>query len=157
MQALLLLLQEQYGLRVNLILLACWVGSEGKCFTPASLLRVHEQTQHWHETTVKALRAMRRSIDISEETLALRESLKKSEINAEQVELFRLYETCHEYFFDTTLDSDKERATLNNLLLIFEMPPATFHLDLLIQLSCIALDSLSESRAAEIIRSLKAT
>ena len=156
MQALLLLLQEQYGFRVNLLLLACWAGSQKKCFMPDALLRIHTKTLHWHESTIKSLRTMRRGITESDDTATFRESLKKAEIDAEQLELLRLYESCHESNFDTKLELDEGPATIHNLLSVFKIASSNFHLDLLIQLSCIAVDSLDEGTAKAVLRSIEA-
>jgi len=156
MQALLLLLQEQYGFRVNLLLLACWAGSQKKCFMPDALLRIHTSTLHWHESTVKSLRAMRRGVAESDDNAGLRESLKKAEIDAEQLELFQLYKICHESNFDTKLELEEGPATVHNLLAVFKITSSNFHLDLLVQLCCVAVDSLDEETAKEILRSIEA-
>ena len=155
LQALLLLLQEQYDFRINILLLACWAGAEGKCFTPEALIGVHEKTLHWHESTVKTLRIMRRSITPSEDTINLIDTLREAELKAEKIELLRLYEACHDDLFQTNMNIETGLATLHNLLIIFEMAPANWHLDLLVQLSCLVNDSLDEARATELIGSIR--
>ena len=82
--------------------------------------------------------------------------IKKAEIDAEQLELLRLYESCHESNFDTKLELDEGPATIHNLLSVFKIASSNFHLDLLIQLSCIAVDSLDEGTAKAVLRSIEA-
>jgi uncharacterized protein (TIGR02444 family) len=88
-----LLLQDRFGLDVNLLLFAAYVGAD---LTPAMLEAAAAGVDEWHREVVRPLRAVRRRLkhgpapapDVA--TAELRDGLKHLEVQAELVELTEL-------------------------------------------------------------------
>ncbi len=92
-----LLLQERFGLDVNVLLFAAFLGAvRGEALAPADLDTVAATVGDWHREVVRPLRAVRQRLKTgpapapSEATGTLRGKLQKLEIEAELVELFEL-------------------------------------------------------------------
>lgn len=89
------LLQDRFGLDVNLLLFAARVGTTGR-LTPATLTAAAERVEQWHAEVVRPLRAVRRRLKSgpapapNPATAELRDELKGLEIRAELIELGEL-------------------------------------------------------------------
>ncbi|MCC9186263.1 TIGR02444 family protein [Mycolicibacterium mageritense] len=89
------LLQDRFGLDVNLLLFAARVGTTGR-LTPATLAAATERVAQWHAEIVRPLRGVRRRLKSgpspapSPATAELRDELKGLEIRAELIELDEL-------------------------------------------------------------------
>lgn len=92
-----LLLQERFGLDVNVLLFAAYLGAvRGESLAPADLDTVAATVGGWHREVVRPLRAVRQRLKTgpapapSEATGTLRGKLQKLEIEAELIELSEL-------------------------------------------------------------------
>lgn len=89
------LLQDRFGLDVNLLLFAARVGVAGQ-LTADTLAVASERVAQWHSEIVRPLRAVRRRLKSgpppapSPATAELREQLKAVEIRSELIELDEL-------------------------------------------------------------------
>lgn len=90
-----MLLQDRFGLDVNLLLFAARVGVAGQ-LTTDTLAAASERVAQWHSEIVRPLRGVRRRLKSgpqpapSPATTELREQLKALEIRAELIELDEL-------------------------------------------------------------------
>lgn len=89
-----LLLQERFGLDVNVLLFAAFLGAvRGEALAPADLDTVAATVGDWHREVVRPLRAVRQRLKTgpapapSAATGVLRGKLQKIEIEAELIEL----------------------------------------------------------------------
>jgi uncharacterized protein (TIGR02444 family) len=86
------LLQDRFGVDVNLLLFAARVGTTGR-LTEAALATAAEQVRQWHAEVVRPLRGVRRRLKSGPSpapnpaTAELREEVKELEIRAELIEL----------------------------------------------------------------------
>ncbi|MGH6960545.1 MAG: TIGR02444 family protein, partial [Dongiaceae bacterium] len=55
-------LQDRVGLDVNLLLYACWAGSQGRVLSAADLAAVEAAAAPWQAEIVRPLRALRRRL-----------------------------------------------------------------------------------------------
>ncbi len=92
-----LLLQERFGLDVNVLLFAAFVGAvRGEALAPADLDTVAATVGDWHREVVRPLRAVRQRLKAGPApapdaaTGLLRGKLQKLEIEAELIELSEL-------------------------------------------------------------------
>lgn len=92
-----LLLQERFGLDVNVLLFAAFLGAvRGEALAPADLDTVADTVGDWHREVVRPLRAVRKRLKTGpapapdEVTGVLRAKLQKLEIEAELIELAQL-------------------------------------------------------------------
>ncbi|OKH79475.1 hypothetical protein EB75_24305 [Mycobacterium sp. ST-F2] len=89
------LLQDRFGLDVNVLLFAARVGVAGQ-LTTETLAAASERVAQWHAEVVRPLRAVRRRLKSgpapapSPATTELREQLKDLEIRSELIELSEL-------------------------------------------------------------------
>ncbi|WP_197514615.1 TIGR02444 family protein [Mycobacterium sp. 852013-50091_SCH5140682] len=89
------LLQDRFGLDVNVLLFAARVGTRGP-LTPSMLQAATERVAQWHAEVVRPLRGVRRRLKSgpapapSPATAELREQLQGLEIRAELIELGEL-------------------------------------------------------------------
>ena len=58
-------LQRRHGLDVNLVLLACWLGSQGIALDPATLAKAERAAEPWRREVVGPLRALRRHLKVA--------------------------------------------------------------------------------------------
>lgn len=79
--------QDQYGLRVNLLLLGCYLAQEQASLEPADWQQVADATHAWYEGVVLPLRASRRALLPG----PFRERIKALELEAEQEEQQHLW------------------------------------------------------------------
>lgn len=90
-----MLLQDRFGLDVNVLLFAARVGVAGQLATE-TLAAASERVAQWHAEVVRPLRAVRRRLKSgpapapSPATTELREQLKDLEIRSELIELSEL-------------------------------------------------------------------
>lgn len=90
-----MLLQDRFGLDVNVLLFAARVGVAGQ-LTTETLAAASERVAQWHAEVVRPLRAVRRRLKSgpapapSPATTELREQLKDLEIRSELIELSEL-------------------------------------------------------------------
>ncbi|WP_145999167.1 TIGR02444 family protein [Oceanicoccus sp. KOV_DT_Chl] len=85
-EPLLIQLQDECGADVNLLLCACWLGSQGKILAGdnwASLIKVSVK---WQSECVIPLRAVRRFLKTQDGVEGFREQVKALEIEAERCE-----------------------------------------------------------------------
>jgi uncharacterized protein (TIGR02444 family) len=92
-----LLLQGRFGLDVNLLLFAAYVGiARGQALTPAALGAAQMRVDAWHREVVRPLRRVRERLKSgpapapNPATTRLREQVKELEIQAEMIELDEL-------------------------------------------------------------------
>jgi uncharacterized protein (TIGR02444 family) len=92
-----LLLQDRWGLDVNLLLFAGYVGAaREQTLTPAALDTAAAHVEAWHRDVVRPLRAVRQRLKSgpapapNPATAELRERVKRLEIQAELIELDEL-------------------------------------------------------------------
>ncbi|WP_326544016.1 TIGR02444 family protein [Pseudorhodoferax sp.] len=86
-----LLLQDQLGLDVNLLLFCLYAGSRGRVLSVDECRRVDDAVRPWREHTVQPLRAVRRwlkTADMASEpgTAALRRRVQAIELDAERLQ-----------------------------------------------------------------------
>ena len=87
-----LLLQDRFGLDVNLLLLCAFLGAvHGVALSAGDIVSARQEIGQWHEQIVRPLRAARRTlktIDVAdaEAALQLRAQVKAAELEAERVE-----------------------------------------------------------------------
>lgn len=84
-------LQDRRGIDVNRLLHALWCGARGHRITPQEHRRLEQAVSEWHEQVVRPLRGVRRwmkhrSEVFGNEGAALREAIKKQELEAERLE-----------------------------------------------------------------------
>ncbi len=79
--------QDQHHLRVNVLLLGCYLAQEQASLEPDDWQRVTESTQAWYEGVVLPLRASRRALLPG----PFRERIKVLELEAEQEEQQHLW------------------------------------------------------------------
>lgn len=92
-----LLLQGRFGLDVNLLLFAAYVGAaRSQALTPAALNAAKARVDPWHREVVRPLRSVRERLKSgpapapNPATIGLREQVKEIEIHAELIELDEL-------------------------------------------------------------------
>lgn len=87
----LLCLQDQFKCRINILLLACWAGTN-HCRLEPALRSANQSTLDWHQRSVVAIRNSRQSLNTEDPAQAdLKQLLLKAELLAEQIELAQLY------------------------------------------------------------------
>lgn len=88
-----LVLQEESGVDVPVLLFAAWLSEKGKALTEGDLGRVDGRIREWRSEVVQPLRAVRRRLKNgpspapSEETEKLRNGVKAVELQSEKIEL----------------------------------------------------------------------
>ncbi len=93
-----LALQDRHGLDVNLLLLCCWAGEQGRTLAPAEIEELVAVVRPWQEEVVQPLRAVRRWLKNQAAVPAglagtLREQILARELDAERLEQHMLTET----------------------------------------------------------------
>jgi len=93
-----LLLQDESGVDVPMLLFALWLASNSVELTAEEILRIDELVRDWREEIVWPLRTVRRRLKEgphpapTEETDAMRNTIKAAELNSEKIELSLLEE-----------------------------------------------------------------
>lgn len=88
-----LVLQDESGVDVPVLLFALWLGANSVELTRGELQRIDDRVRAWREDVVQPLRAVRRRLKTgpfpapSGETETLRNSIKAAELNSEKIEL----------------------------------------------------------------------
>ena len=98
-QAECLSVQERFGVDVNLLLFAAYAGHEGLTLRAEDIASASGSVDAWHADVVRSLRHSRQTLkgwaagedEVALQAGALREQVKKSELKAEQIELFMLW------------------------------------------------------------------
>ncbi len=91
-----LLLQDRFGLDVNLVLLCAYLGAvHGVALSASDIASARQEIGRWHEDIVRPLRAARRAlktIDVAdaEAAMQLRTQVKAAELEAERIEQMTL-------------------------------------------------------------------
>ncbi|TNF34000.1 MAG: TIGR02444 family protein [Gammaproteobacteria bacterium] len=80
--------QDRYGLRVNALLLACYLGQHNTCLASSDWQSVLASTDDWYQGVVQPLRASRRALLPG----SFRERIKAMELEAEQEEQRHLWQ-----------------------------------------------------------------
>ncbi|SDT89556.1 TIGR02444 family protein [Halopseudomonas salegens] len=89
-QQTLLELQDEVGLDVLLLLVACWLGRRGVTLDAIDWNDLVQRQQPWQQQVTMPLRRVRRALRAWPEANALREEVKASELRAEWLQLARL-------------------------------------------------------------------
>jgi uncharacterized protein (TIGR02444 family) len=87
LQKALLLLQDTQGFQINHLLFAMWLGLERKLIGPQQS-QIKLQTETWHRQVVSPLRSLRQSLPKH----AIRTTVQKAELDAEQIEQALLFQ-----------------------------------------------------------------
>ncbi len=113
-----LVLQDRYGLDVNLILYCCWAGTLGVELDNQEMTRLINVTDRWQKSVVRPLREVRRTLKktvpegIPSEALeTLRIEIKNAELRAEKLEQTMLAERLGE----PRPDRSARQAAVRNL------------------------------------------
>lgn len=85
-EPLLLRLQDDFGLDVNVLLYAAWLGAQDTALTPAHCADVLAATAVWRSGVVAPLRELRRGLGNIEAAEAVRERVKALELEAEEAQ-----------------------------------------------------------------------
>ena len=108
-------LQDRHGLDVNLLLLCCWAGTEGRHLGAAEMACLRASAAAWQRQVVRPLRGVRRWLKIQTEVPAglaepLRAAIKERELEAERIEQQHLYEALGGAAGDAAEDAAEGRA-----------------------------------------------
>ncbi|BFM22432.1 TIGR02444 family protein [Gilvimarinus japonicus] len=89
-------LQDEYGVRIPILLFLCWLDISGKRVEPSTLANVLKETAEWYEQVVVPLRGARRWIKsqapLDESQSQCRGQIKAAELAAERWEIQQLAE-----------------------------------------------------------------
>lgn len=92
-----LALQDRHGLDVNLLLLCCWAGAQGRALDSAEAARLTAAVEDWQRSVTRPLREVRRRLKALAGTggrrlAALRREVKDCELAAERIAQDLLYD-----------------------------------------------------------------
>jgi len=104
LQTQLLHLQNTQDYRINLLLLAMWLGFEQRDIRP-HLTSLIDASRAWHEQVVAPLRQTRQNLPAA--VSGLKKQLQACELQAEQIEQAILYDTC----LKCSPDNTKQRTS----------------------------------------------
>lgn len=90
-------LQDRHGLDVNLVLLCCWAGSQGRILDVAEVARLVASVDDWQRSVIRPLREVRRRLKVVAggergPLGALRNRVKDCELAAERIEQVMLHD-----------------------------------------------------------------
>ncbi|MTI08236.1 TIGR02444 family protein [Curvivirga aplysinae] len=117
-----LILQDEYALDVNLILLFVWTGLSGAKLTDESTETLIRHAKAWCETTIEPLRTIRRTLknDIGAVTQMMsadfREDIKAIELAAEKIQQDMLMNVLVKLTAVNALEGDRKSVARRNLL-----------------------------------------
>lgn len=119
-------LQDRHGLDVNLLLVCCWAGAQGRGLDSAGIARLAAAVADWHHAVVQPLRGVRRWLKtqaVAPEDLAgaLRATIKAKELEAERIEQQLLYDALGEPAADTASRGGEDALAAKNLRLYLEV------------------------------------
>jgi uncharacterized protein (TIGR02444 family) len=86
-----LLLQDDFGLDINLLLYAGWLAHEGQQLSESHLCELDALIADWRERVVRPLRGLRRQLRDYPAAAALRQQVKSLELQAERQQQDRMY------------------------------------------------------------------
>jgi uncharacterized protein (TIGR02444 family) len=115
-------LQDRHGLDVNLLLVCCWAGAQGRDLEPAGIARLAASAADWQRAVVQPLRGVRRWLKTQTAAPAglagaLRTTIKAKELEAERIEQQLLYEALDGPPADTAAQCGEDALAANNLRL----------------------------------------
>lgn len=119
-------LQDGYGIDVNLLLFAAFLGSKGGTLSEREVGEIVALVRDWHEQAIKPLRGARRSLKRMLESgsikdpqaiAALRSKIKVDELEAERIEQVWLNDWANNRALQRT-NSDPESAVRANIRLL---------------------------------------
>ena len=119
-----LILQDQHGYDVNLVLFCIWYGCRHGELTDDLLKTALETSDHWHETVVRPLRSLRTQLkrdlkdsaySSSSEISVLREQIKTAELNAERIQQQELEKLIEQSVKKSPASVRGEHSTRRNL------------------------------------------
>ncbi len=112
-----LALQDDYGLDVNLLLFACWLGRQSRSLVSEGA--AWQQVRAWHTEIVQPLRALRRAQPRQHEgERHIRQLMQDTELKAEQCEQWILFQAAEHLSQSATEVGPK--LTWSNLLDVAE-------------------------------------
>ena len=138
LRSLMLRLQDEQGLRVNLLLFAVWLSTEDKMLA-GHFEDVKIYTKEWHEAVVAPLRRVRKCLPDSERTASLKSQIQQCELYSEQLEQALLFTFSGKIPKMSYLDSPLAQKLTHNLL-ASQIPQS--ELLLLVDTCVIALNAL---------------
>ena len=86
-----LVLQDRFGLDINLLLYAAWLAGMDQCLTPVHLAAVEEDIIDWRDRVIKPLRTLRRQWSDYPGAREMCSDLQDLELRAEQQQQDRMY------------------------------------------------------------------
>ena len=121
-----LALQDRHGLDVNLLLLCCWNGSEGRRLDAEDFARLGESVGGWQDSVVGPLRGVRRWLKdlpdaASPQFDALRQAVKDCELEAERIEQAMLHDAFAGISGESSLPADQAACAAANLTVYLEV------------------------------------
>lgn len=125
-----LLLQEKYGIDVNLLLFCAWVGTQRDLvLSPADIAGADAVIQAWRKDIVRPLRSVRRALKpVERRTGGLRTRVKAIELEAEQIEQAMLYDHARTHWLEGRPANEVDRIAENvgvYLRVVIERPIAS--------------------------------
>jgi uncharacterized protein (TIGR02444 family) len=109
-----LVLQDTFGLDVNLLLYAAWLARMDQRFSEEHLVGMEAVIVEWRDQVIKPLRALRRQWQGYSRAADMRDEIKALELRAEQQQQDRMFA-----FFQRTGDLPRApRPLRENLLLV---------------------------------------
>ncbi len=106
-EALCLVAQDDYGIDVNLLLLAAWLGEQGLVLTAADVADIDAAVEPWRREVVLPLRALRRQWRGLPAVAGLRDDIKALELRAEQQLQEQLWRYCQSRGFGSWGDGSR--------------------------------------------------
>lgn len=123
-ESMLLKLQDTVGADINMLLLCCWLGEQGRLITSEQLRQLQKLTARWRAECVLPLRAVRRFLKDQPEVVDFREQIKALELHAEQQQQDQLYRHFQQYMGKSDdQPQDPAAAMLENLQRYFAIMP----------------------------------
>lgn len=123
-ESMLLKLQDTVGADINMLLLCCWLGEQGRLITSEQLRQLQKLTARWRAECVLPLRAVRRFLKDQPEVVDFREQIKALELHAEQQQQDQLYRYFQQYMGKSDdQPQDPAAAMLENLQRYFAIMP----------------------------------
>jgi uncharacterized protein (TIGR02444 family) len=119
-------LQDRHGLDVNLLLVCCWAGAQGRGLDSAGIARLAAAVTDWHHAVVQPLRGVRRWLKTQAAAPAglagaLRTAIKGKELEAERIEQQLLYDALGGPAADTASLCEEDALAAKNLRLYLEV------------------------------------
>lgn len=145
-----LLMQDRFGLDVNMLLFCCWLGSLSRTLSVREMGEALDLAESWATPVIRPLRAVRRHLKPlagdNPEIAALREEVARLELASEQILQDRLYEA----FRNAVPETGKAvpKAAAHNLMLYLHgavIPPIDALQESLLTLVSLAFPEADEA------------